>query len=208
MKVIVTGAEGYLGKELCNKLKSLGIDIYRIDKKLGIGIETITDLEDADVVIHLAGVSRRSMGEQNPKKCFRSNIMDTVHLCECVMAKEKKPRMVYISSIDADKGDQAYGVSKLCAERICLYYQSKGLNIIILRLPSIIGKGMPKDNIYMRIAKGELKINDTKINYMFLDDVVDEIIRRTNPTVEQYKIFSKREDLKTVIEKVKEMNNL
>jgi UDP-2-acetamido-2,6-beta-L-arabino-hexul-4-ose reductase len=136
MKILITGADGFLGKNLVIHLKELNkYEIIKFTKK-----NNIKDLEnfifEADVVFHLAGVNR----SDNPGEFSRVNVELTRFICDVIRRANKKITLIYSSSKQALQ-DSVYGMTKLEGEKIveelCI---NKNVNVYIYRLPGIFGK--------------------------------------------------------------------
>jgi nucleoside-diphosphate-sugar epimerase len=166
MKVLVTGGVGFLGVHLARRLLKDGykvtlFDIASLDAKDLVGKVTvikgdIRNLEDAekaihghDYIIHAAA----ALPIQRTKKAIYSvNIDGTRNVLEAAL-KEKIKRVVFISTTAVygvprhlpEREDSPlhpigyYGQSKLQAEKLCLDYDKKGLEVNILRPKSFLG---------------------------------------------------------------------
>ncbi|EHN3564461.1 NAD-dependent epimerase/dehydratase family protein, partial [Escherichia coli] len=111
MRILVTGANGFIGRNLCLRLEELGYkDLIRIDRE-----STKQDLEqglqDADFIYHLAGINRPKTDDE-----FISGNSDlTKHIVEYLLSIGKNTPIMLSSSIQAELNN-AYGVSKAVAE--------------------------------------------------------------------------------------------
>ena len=109
MKLIITGSESFIGKELIRQckekeIKIIGIDI--IDKensefeyhKISIYTPEIINIipNDVDAIIHLAALSRDSDCKGKAYECFENNVMGTLNLIKC--AKEKYVKQFIFAS--------------------------------------------------------------------------------------------------------------
>lgn len=209
MKVLVIGAEGFIGKRLCKELEKIDVKVVKVDKKIGrfVSDMTINDFKDINSVVYLGGVTSKGQGELNPLDCFKENILNTVFVLDKLIELKKKPKFVYTSSVDATDSKQAYGISKFCIEQICEYYKLKGLEIEVFRLPTVIGKGMSENNGFLMLAlKDKADIEDKEIRIMPLMEVVRLLIASIKDKDYKATCFSVK--LKTVIDLVKEMNEV
>jgi UDP-2-acetamido-2,6-beta-L-arabino-hexul-4-ose reductase len=136
MKVLVTGSNGFIGKNLVVRLKERA----DIDVQCFVRGDALTDLfakvAQADFVFHLAGVNR----PQHEAEFAEGNNDLTNHLCDAVRATGRKIPIVYTSSVQAER-ENAYGASKLGAEQalIALAEQTEA-PVWIYRLPNVFGK--------------------------------------------------------------------
>jgi UDP-2-acetamido-2,6-beta-L-arabino-hexul-4-ose reductase len=199
--ILVTGSNGFVGKNLCSvleRLKEVTLLRYDIHNTLA---ELHAALDQADVIFHLAGVNR----PKDPKEFETGNTGFTQDICKYLMEKGRKPLLVITSSAQAAL-DNAYGISKRQAEEAVAAYaayclsESKIQNSestisrsCIYRLPNIFGKGCrPNYNSAVatfchNIARDlDIKVNDpnAEMKLVYIDDVVEEFMRvlAGNPT--------------------------
>jgi len=179
MKVLVTGANGFLGKNLIIRLNELGYDILTFTRE-----NTLNDLKDllieADFIVHLAGENRPA-----DKKLFNVNYKLTLSICEILLSLGKLTPIMYASSIQAEM-DNEYGRSKLNAEKILIDFSKKsGSPTLIYRFPGIFGKWC-KPNYNSVVATFCFNISrnlpiqihepNHQIALVYIDDVVREIL--------------------------------
>lgn len=181
MKILVTGARGFIGKNLVADLKNRDYtDIFEYDK------ETDTSLLDeyckeADFVFHLAGVNRPKEQSEfmEGNFGFTSNLLDT-------LKKFKNTCPVMISSSVQAELDNPYGISKKAGEDLLFTYSNEtGAKVLVYRFPNVFGKWCrPNYNSVVatfcnNIAHDlPINVNDSKvvINLVYIDDVVGELI--------------------------------
>lgn len=187
MRVLVTGANGFVGKNLCLRLKELGtVDVLQITRE-STSSALHSALEQADLVFHLAGVNR----PQDVSEFQTGNADLTQSLCDALINTGKKIPIAYTSSTQAGL-DNPYGKSKLAAERVLTAYAEKcGAKVFIFRLPNIFGKWCrPNYNSAVatfchNIARElPIKINDpaAELKLVYVDDVVGAFIRLIQST--------------------------
>lgn len=181
MKILVTGAKGFVGKNLVAELKNRNYnEIYECD------IET-TDEEldeytkNCEFVFHLAGVNRPEKEED----FMKGNFGFTSVLLEKLKKHNNKCPILITSSIQA-KLDNPYGKSKKAGEDLMFTYAKKtGAKVYVYRLTNLFGKWCrPNYNSVVatfcnNIAKGlEIKINDPSVvlDLAYIDDVLKELI--------------------------------
>ena len=181
MRIFITGAEGFIGKNLIVRLGEC--PDFEVIK--GVRSDSHDNLRDklskADAVIHLAAENR----PENPADFVVGNIQLTDTICRLINELGLKVPILFSSSTQATQ-DNDYGRSKRQAEAIIeTYGASIGNSAVIYRLPGIFGKWCkPNYNSVVatfcnNIINGlPIQINDPeciiKLNY--IDDVVDSFI--------------------------------
>lgn len=181
MRVLVTGANGFIGKNLLLPFQEKGgIDVVPFTR------EHSTDdlpalLVGVDWVFHLAGINR----PQHPEEFVTGNTGLTEQLCAAIRDSGKQIPVVYTSSIQAER-DNDYGSSKRAAEEVLLALrQDTGNPVYIYRLPNVFGKwARPNYNSAVatfchNVARDlPIQINDPSavIRLVYVDDVVDSFM--------------------------------
>jgi len=136
VKVLVTGAKGFVGKNLISNLKlNKDIEIYEYDIE-----NTIEDLqkytEDCEFVFHLAGVNRPKDNEE----FMKGNFGFTSDLLECLKKNGNNSPVMISSSIQA-KLENDYGKSKKAGEDLIIEYgKNNNVDVYIYRFPNLFGK--------------------------------------------------------------------
>jgi UDP-2-acetamido-2,6-beta-L-arabino-hexul-4-ose reductase len=181
MRILVTGANGFVGKNLCVRLgEKSNLEVLPITRE-----SSLADLQDAasqaDFVFHLAGVNR----PQNVEDFHIGNALSTQTLCNALAATGRQIPLVYTSSTQAER-DNPYGQSKLAAEELILAYaKTSSANTSIYRLPNVFGKWC-KPNYNSAVATFchniardlPISINDPSaaLSLVYIDDVVNTFI--------------------------------
>lgn len=184
MKILVTGSEGFIGKNLINelyKINSYEILSFKRNQSLDILQKQIYK---ADFIIHLAGVNRSVDEDQfnqvnNDLSKYICNVIDKYNK----ETNSKKP-ILFTSSTQAIN-QNAYGISKLNAEKHFIrIYEDNNNPVYIIRLPNIFGKWCkPNYNSVVatfcsNIANDlPIKINDPNhnLNLVYIDDLINFI---------------------------------
>ncbi len=192
MKILITGAAGFVGKNLVAQLESIR------DKKAG-NYKLTSDLtlfcydldtdpalldrytKDCDFVLHLAGVNR----PETEAEFMDGNFGFTSTLLNALKAHKNPAPVLITSSIQAAL-DNPYGRSKKAGEDLLFSYSKEtGAKVLVYRLPNVFGKWCrPNYNSAVatfcnNIASGkEITVNDPTVNMqlVYIDDVVNEFI--------------------------------
>ena len=182
MRVLITGANGFVGKNLQLHLaESINVEVLCFTRE-----HTQADLLQlvaaADLVFHLAGVNR----PHDPSEFKQGNTDLTHALCDALQQSGKATPVVYSSSIQA-KADSLYGASKRAAEDALLAFSKEsGAPVFIYRLANVFGKwARPNYNSAVatfchNISQGlPIQINDpaAQINLVYIDDVVKSFLQ-------------------------------
>jgi UDP-2-acetamido-2,6-beta-L-arabino-hexul-4-ose reductase len=181
VKVLITGAAGFTGKNLISQLRLLAEphEILTYTKETTESIESL--LDQADFVFHLAGVNR----PKDEKEFKEGNTDLTGTIVSHLTKTGKKTPLLISSSIQAEL-DNPYGKSKLAAEELVQgYSKATGADCYIARLPNIFGKwSRPNYNsavatfCYNLTHSLPVTINDASapLNLIYIDDVVSIFI--------------------------------
>jgi len=177
MKVLVTGADGFIGKNLCIALMRINnVELYKYDIDNSVE-ELNTYLSDVDIIFHLAGVNRPEKEEG-----YNNNAEFTEQIFE-ILKKHNNPVPVIFSSSSQSILDNIYGKSKKNAEDYLIEY-SKILNtsVCIYRFPNVFGKwSKPNYNsvvstfCYNLSHNLEISISDKSriVEFVYIDDVIN-----------------------------------
>ena len=185
MKILVTGSNGFIGKNLTAELRNQKYkDILEYNK----GTEkALLDeyCKQADFVFHLAGVNR----PKEQSEFMEGNFGLTSRLIESLNKYHNNCPIMMASSIQAAL-DNPYGRSKKAAEDLLfLHGRETGAEVIIYRFPNIFGKWCRPDynsviaTFCYNIANDmPVKVNDPDLvmKLVYIDDVVHELIRALN----------------------------
>ena len=186
MKVLITGAGGFVGKNL---------ELHLVERKdvkvLGFtrehAVARLPDLlQGVDIVFHLAGTNR----PQDPAEFLSDNVDLTHALCHAVAAvyltTGKKVPIIFTSSTQTDRNN-GYGDSKVKAENALFALQrAYGVPVHVFRLPNVFGKWCkPNYNSVVatfcyNIARGlPIKVNDPEasVTLVYVDDLVGRFVQ-------------------------------
>ncbi len=181
MKILITGAKGFIGQNLIAELKNRKYEeIFECD------IDTPKDfLEDCakkcDFVFHLAGVNR----PKSESEFMKGNFGFTLELLTLLEKYNNKAPILITSSIQAEL-DNPYGKSKRAGEDLIFEYGKKNMTkTYVYRLSNVFGKwSRPNYNTVVatfcyNIARNfEIQIDNPEVNLnlVYIDDVVEEFI--------------------------------
>ncbi len=182
MKLLITGSDGFIGKNLVAQLKSRGYtDLFLYDRnQKDASLEKY--LEECDFLFHLAGINR----SDNPDDFEQGNTALTNQIIKKLKSCSNTCPILASSSIQAEL-DTPYGKSKRAMEDVLFAYASScNVNVYVYRLPNVYGKWC-KPNYNSVVATFchnvsrnlDLRIDnpDTVLQLVYIDDVVDAFIR-------------------------------
>jgi UDP-2-acetamido-2,6-beta-L-arabino-hexul-4-ose reductase len=198
MKILVTGANGFVGQNLIAELKNKGYeDILKVTRETEPSLlDTYT--KECDFVFHLAGVNR----PDDEKEFMQGNFHFTLGLLELLKKHNNKSPVLITSSIQAEK-DNPYGRSKKAGEDVLLEYSHQtGAKAFVYRLPNLFGKwSKPNYNTVVatycyNISRNmDIQINnrDAELTLCYIDDILEEFINALegNPTKKDQYCFVK-----------------
>ncbi|WP_026041419.1 capsular polysaccharide biosynthesis protein CapF [Virgibacillus halodenitrificans] len=181
MKILVTGAKGFVGKNLIAELRNRKFtDILEYSRETD---QTLLDkyCKEADFVFHLAGVNR----PKDQSEFMNGNYGFTSTLLETLKKHQNTCPILISSSIQAER-DNPYGISKKAGEDLLFEYSKEtGAKVLVYRLPNIFGKWCkPNYNSAVatfchNVAHGlPINVNDSNVvmKLVYIDDVLDEFI--------------------------------
>lgn len=179
MKILITGANGFIGKNLCTTLEQQGEhELLKVD--VHTPTQELADyLKYCDFIYHFAGVNR----PKDDGEFFTGNADFTAQMVDVL--RGRKVPIVFTSTIQVDR-DNPYGQSKKLGEQALLQYAKTGAPVYIYRLTNIYGKwSRPNYNTVVatfchNIARDiPIQVNnpDAEINLCYIDDVVEEFLK-------------------------------
>ena len=192
MNILITGASGFVGRNLCAQLRNIrdgkaknyavsgDLTLYEYDLN-STPEELDAYCRDADFVFNLAGVNR----PQDPADFMRGNFGFASTLL-ATLKKHGNTCPVMISSSIQAALDNPYGESKRAGEQLLFdYAEETGAKVLVYRFPNLFGKwSRPNYNSAVatfcnNIANDlPITVNDPSVvmHLVYIDDVVDELI--------------------------------
>ena len=197
MKILVTGAKGFVGRNLCSQLNNIKTGKAKcygdlqIDEVFEYDLDSTMEQLDAwcsecDFVFNLAGVNR----PQNPEEFMTGNFGFASTLLDTLKKHGNKAPVMLSSSAQASLtgrfGNSEYGRSKKAGEDLFLQYgEENGVKVLVYRFPNLYGKWC-RPNYNSAIATFcnniandlPIKVNDpaVELELLYIDDLVDEMI--------------------------------
>ena len=177
MKILVTGGNGFIGKNLVSQL-GVSDEIEVLMFGSNSRIDDLSRLiSEADFVCHLAGVNRT----EDDNEFAKVNTDLTNILCDLLVKSGRHLPIIFTSSVHVEQ-DNLYGISKLAAEKVLLKYAKKtNAAVYIFRLSHVIGKWCrPNYNSVVatfchNIARDlPIQINDSdfQLKIVYIDDLI------------------------------------
>jgi UDP-2-acetamido-2,6-beta-L-arabino-hexul-4-ose reductase len=184
VKVLVTGAAGFVGRNLCVRLSERPeFQVLKFTRDSDPG-GLVSMLAGVDVVVHLAGVNR----PKDPAEFFGGNTGLTQTLADSLrasaLASGHRARVLHVSSTQASR-DNDYGRSKFAAEQAIGALRGEGFDVRVMRLPNIFGKWCrPNYNSAVatfchNIARGlSIQVNDpaAPVTLVHVEDFVSRLV--------------------------------
>ena len=197
MKILVTGAKGFVGRNLCSQLNNIKTGKAKcygdlqIDEVFEYDLNSTMEQLDAwcsecDFVFNLAGVNR----PQNPEEFMSGNFGFASTLLDTLKKHGNKAPVMLSSSAQASLsgrfGNSEYGRSKKAGEDLFLRYgEENGIKVLVYRFPNLYGKWC-RPNYNSAIATFcnniandlPITVNDraTELELLYIDDLVEEML--------------------------------
>ena len=196
MNILVTGAKGFVGRNLCENLKNIRDGKNRTRPNLNIGEVYEYDIDGteeqldgycarADFVFNLAGVNR----PKDPAEFKAGNFGFAATLLETLKKHHNTCPVMLASSLQATLagrfGISEYGLSKRAGEDLFFAYgEETGARVLVYRFPNLVGT-WARPNYNSAVATFchnmandlPIKVNDpsTELELLFIDDLIEEM---------------------------------
>ena len=196
MRILVTGAKGFVGRNLCAQLKNIREGKARnynvvIDEVFEYDLDSTSEeldlwCSEADFVFNLAGVNRPKDASEfmSGNFGFASTLLDTLkkhnNTCPVMLSSSQQ------ASLAGRFGNSEYGRSKKAGEKLFLRYgEDTGARVLVYRFPNLFGKWCrPNYNsavaTFCNAVANDLPytVNDpsVELELLYIDDLVDEMI--------------------------------
>lgn len=212
-KILVTGYNGFLGRELVKKLEENGTEVIKLEDNTGKKIdvrnwEQIKEYKDLDIIYHLAAVTFIPYSFKNPRKTYEVNLLGTLNILELgrLVDVEKivtmssyvygQPQYLPIDENHPLNSNNPYTKSKIIMEQLCEAYSTDfDLNCVIFRPFNIYGVGQNKNflipSIIKQLISGKIELKDPepKRDFIYISDVINALLKVENLN-EKFNIFN------------------
>lgn len=205
-KVLITGAGGFIGTNLSNRLTGMGAQVTNFTRSNGLDVTDTLKLADYiksgfDIIYNLAGFSGNAKSEE--KQFYRINTEAVENLCEIVARytphtkvilsgsrlEYGEPTYLPVDEIHPTNPKSYYGKSKLEGNNIALdISRRKNIKVVVIRTSNVYGphprtnfNGYNIINYFIDLAKANKTLNifgsgNQLRDYVYIDDLVDAFI--------------------------------
>jgi nucleoside-diphosphate-sugar epimerase len=214
-EIVVTGAEGFVGRRLVPRLRALGHTVQALGRRDQIDLNDDAVVEkavsSAEVIIHLAARVFVPDSFREPAAFYRANVLGTLNMLEAarrtgarfVLASAYvygQPQSLLIREDHPLSAHSPYTETKIIAERIFRnYHETFGIHGAILRPFNIYGPGqdirflIPTLLAQSRTGRLNLQSSLPRRDFIYVDDVVEAYVKAVDSertTLEAYNIAS------------------
>ncbi len=209
-KILITGANGFVGRNLIKKINHKEYKVIQMSSKDGdlTDINTWKDIEPCNYLIHLAGKTFVPNSWDLPFDFIKNNILSTTNALD--YCKKNNTKLILLSSymygnpsvIPTPEDhklsvNNPYGLSKLISEEISdFYFKSMKTESTILRVFNLFGPNQPSNFLISQIIsqiKNENKITVSSLtpkrDYIYVDDLNNAIMKSLKYSG-KYRVFN------------------
>lgn len=207
--ILVTGADGFIGKRLVKRLYELGFTVFEHNISDGDITTASFDFENISHVFHLAAMTFVPDSWKNPNEFYRVNVMGTENVLEFCRKNKISltipstyvygvPEYMPIPENHKINPNTPYNHSKVLAESLCEFYSKAfGMDIVVFRPFNIYGAGQSGQFIIPKIVSqvmdpeiSEIEVMDLapKRDYLYIDDLINAFILSINK--EGYNVYN------------------
>lgn len=218
MKILITGINGFIGKNLKLRVKEERINFLALKRNSNLN-KNKKKILDCDIVIHLAGINRTKIKSDFDKV----NFLYTKKISNFFLKNKKKIHFIYASSTQATSNN-LYGKSKKKAENFLKKFAKKNQSMVsIYRMPGIFGKWCkPNYNSFIATAchniinNKNLKIFDgnKKFELIHIDDLINHILKNLKRKLYEKNVYYPdlkkivyKKTVNSIVDKLKKFNN-
>lgn len=188
-KILITGAKGLIGSEICRLLSDLKYEVIQVDRAFDPSHPGCIDtrdyaslnrlLYDCSGIIHLAAISRVVWGEQDPQQCWEVNVQATKNIVQQALLSPHRPWVLFASSREV-YGQQdkllvtedaplipmnVYAKSKVAGEEIIQEAAGQGIVTSIVRFSNVFGSPHDhKDRVIPAFCRAALQNEKLRID--------------------------------------------
>lgn len=213
-RILVTGNSGFVGKHLVEEFKRQNVEVVTLTDKNGNRIDVrdwqrIKEIEDVDIVYHLAAITYVPFSFENPREIYDVNVLGTLNILElCRLRNVEKivfassyvygqPQYMPINEKYPIQPTNSYTRSKVLGENLCkAYYEDCGLKCVILRAFNIYGEGQSENFlipfILKQLVKNKIELNDSepKRDFLYIKDAISAYIKAGEYNGSGFEIFN------------------
>jgi nucleoside-diphosphate-sugar epimerase len=224
MRILVTGANGFIGKYLVSALLERGNDVFT-HSKTDWDIVNKNSLESFDGINHIFHLAAKTFvpeSFENPYEYFQTNVMGTVNILEycrkhtCSMTFMStyvygEPKYLPIDEKHPIIGMTPYHQSKILCESICEFYSRQfNVKVVVLRPFNVFGNGQSVQFLVPKIVAQaldpevkEISVMDLqpKRDYVYIDDLITAMLLTIN-SVKNYSVYNVGSGISKNVEEV------
>ncbi len=210
-KIAVTGSSGFIGKYLCELLKSQEFEVIEIDIDKGFDIkdfDTFKLIPDYDFIVHLAAKSYVPDSFVQPHDFYKTNIDGTLNVLESARLNKAKviffssyiygvPERLPVKETHSKAPHNPYAHSKLLGENLCKAYNKDfGVPVTIFRPFNIYGPNQRSNflipTIIEQLGNPEINLLDDKPkrDYIYVTDIVNAILAAIKTDLDGFESFN------------------